>query len=145
LPNGQPDLAATLKMLEACEELPFTFHRAFDLVPNQVEAMKELKGIGVKRILSSGGAETAFAGIEQLKNLQQLAGDELCIIAGGGIEPSMAASFRASGLKEFHGSFAKVSEGPMKYRPDKPHFSNDFYQRKETDAIKLRAFIEGLK
>ena len=40
--------------------LDFTFHRAFDMVRNQRQALDALISCGVPRVLTSGGAHTAL-------------------------------------------------------------------------------------
>ena len=44
--------------------LPVTFHRAFDLVRDQGEALESLMREGVARVLTSGGAATALEGVD---------------------------------------------------------------------------------
>ena len=40
--------------------MDFTFHRAFDMVRNQRQALDALISCGVPRVLTSGGAHTAL-------------------------------------------------------------------------------------
>ena len=40
--------------------LDFTFHRAFDMVRRQREALEALVSCGVPRVLTSGSAQTAL-------------------------------------------------------------------------------------
>jgi copper homeostasis protein CutC len=64
--------------------LPITFHRAFDaLLGDPLEAAHQLKTIGFKRILTSGGLMSAAQGVSRLGRLVRETGLE--IIAGGGV------------------------------------------------------------
>ncbi|WP_337017663.1 copper homeostasis protein CutC [Oceanobacillus massiliensis] len=54
--------------------LDVTFHRAFDEVEDQMEGYRTLVAYrnNIKRVLTSGGADTCMAGIESLRKLVQL-------------------------------------------------------------------------
>lgn len=67
-------------------QLELTFHRAFDDVASPAEALEELIGLGVKRILTSGGKSSVADGLEQLKQLILQAGGRIEIMAGGGVK-----------------------------------------------------------
>ena len=76
------------KFAEACFPNPFTFHRAFDLIPDWKFAMDLLINLGCKRILSSGNANTAIEGLTRLKEMKAYANEKLIILPGGGIRSS---------------------------------------------------------
>ena len=42
------------------QNVDFTFHRAFDMVRSQGEALEALVSCGVRRVLTSGGSQTAL-------------------------------------------------------------------------------------
>lgn len=80
------------------------FHRAFDKVRDQDEALELLVSLQVDHILTSGGAETAAAGTPRIKALVERAGERIGIIAGGSITASNAANIVAStGVHSVHG------------------------------------------
>ena len=56
------DIEKTQLLIEASGNLPFTFHRAFDLVPDPISGLLLFEQLGVKRILTSGQKENALAG-----------------------------------------------------------------------------------
>jgi copper homeostasis protein len=58
-PQGTVDREACKRLLEVCEGAPVTFHKAFDATADIVEALDELVGLGVRRVLTSGGRATA--------------------------------------------------------------------------------------
>lgn len=107
--EGEVDVPATKRLVEAAEGLPFTFHRAFDVVKDQVAALETLKALGVQRVLTSGGAATAEEGIAVLRQLVTQAGDSLTILPGGGVNRRNARRIiKETGATEIHGSCSEV-------------------------------------
>src|SRR5690625_3254829 len=58
--SGMPDLDFVGRCVEAADGLEVTFHRAIDVSADILGAASMLVGTGVSRILTSGGAESAF-------------------------------------------------------------------------------------
>jgi len=82
-----------------------TFHRAFDQVRNRFAALEELCELHVDRLLSSGGAKTAWEGREELRELVRRAGNRLIVMPGGGVRSHNAAELVAfTGAREIHSS-----------------------------------------
>ena len=52
-PDMSIDVNRTMALLNLARPMRFTFHRAFDSVPNSIKALKQLEEIGVSRILTS--------------------------------------------------------------------------------------------
>lgn len=74
------DRAATLG-------LSTTLHRTFDLAPDLEEALECAIGLGFDRVLTSGGAPTALAGLDRLAALHAAAGGRIGLMPGSGIRP----------------------------------------------------------
>lgn len=87
LQNNKIDIERTQLLIAAAGSLPFTFHRAFDQIPDPISGLLTLEEIGVKRILTSGQKENALEGKELLKTLNERA-TALTILAGAGINPT---------------------------------------------------------
>lgn len=98
------DVIRTKELVELSKPLPFTFHRAFDWVPNPTEAIETLIDIGVHRILTSGQSSTAEKGIELLIQLHQQANNRIQILPGGGINKNNVKLFKDKGFTEIHAS-----------------------------------------
>ncbi len=81
------DLSATVRLVAAAGTLPVTFHRAFDRVPNVDDGLEALVGLGVRRVLTSGAAVSAVAGIDTLRRLADRAAGRIEVVAAGGIRP----------------------------------------------------------
>ncbi|MGH7467011.1 MAG: copper homeostasis protein CutC, partial [Longimicrobiales bacterium] len=101
--DGRVQRAQLTALLESAGDLPFTFHRAFDLTPDLGEALEHLIEAGVVRVLTSGGAQTALDGADRIAQLVQQAGARNTVLAGGGInEDNVQEIVRRSGVTEVH-------------------------------------------
>lgn len=83
--DGTIDREATAKLIDAARPMSVTFHKAFDQVPNQAEALETLVELGVDRVLTSGGKPTAEEGADALASLIRQAGDRIGVIVAGGL------------------------------------------------------------
>ncbi len=103
------DQEALRELLKAAEGLPVTFHRAFDLLADPIDALQTLIGAGVTRILTSGGPGSAWEGRSTLKRLVEAASDGLQIMAGGGVRaPHVVELIRETGVREVHARASAV-------------------------------------
>jgi copper homeostasis protein len=124
LSGGKVDRPKLAALLKVAQPLEVTFHRAFDLIEDQESALTELIELGVKRILTAGGARSAREGLDRLSKLQKSAGDRLTILAGGACVEQDLAAFAASGL-------------------DEAHFGSATHKDGKSDADKIRSLIEA--
>ncbi len=92
------------KLVEASSPLPFTFHRAFDGIIDHTKGIEILADIGVERVLTSLGFNSAVEAITRLKGLQQKVEDRLIVMPGGGVMPDHVTDFKKAGLHEIHSS-----------------------------------------
>lgn len=81
------DRAATARLVAAAGPLPVTFHRAFDQLGIFDDGLDALIELGVRRVLTSGGAASAMAGVDALGRLVDRAAGRIEVIAAGGIRP----------------------------------------------------------
>ena len=99
------DLAMIERLAARAAGLQLTLHRAFDLVPNQAEALEQAITLGFHRILTSGGALHALAGAAQLAALVAQSRGRIRILAGSGITPdNVGALLAATSVHEVHAS-----------------------------------------
>lgn len=94
--------------------LPLTFHRAFDETPSLSISYVTLAGIdGVQRILTTGGAPTAWDGREQLREL--CSGNTVpAILGAGAIEAAnLPALIQFTGLREVHVARGARTDGKI--------------------------------
>ncbi len=110
------DFNRTKELVELSKPLPFTFHRAFDWVPNPAEAIETLIKIGVNRVLTSGQKSTAELGIALLIPLKEQAKGRMQILPGGGINENNVKLFKDAGFEEVHASasvLVKETQKPL--------------------------------
>lgn len=99
------DSAALRRLIAAARPMSITFHRAFDEIAEPLAALEELIGLGVDRVLTSGGAPDAFQGRWRLRELVSRARGRIVVMAGGGVRAENAAAILAdAGVPELHGS-----------------------------------------
>ena len=113
--DGDIDIATTRRLIDACEGKPFTFHRAFDVCRNPLKALDELAVLNCTRVLTSGQATTAEAGIPALKEYVKHTEGRMTILSGGGVTPLNAKKILAeTGATEIHGSASGIAENGRK-------------------------------
>lgn len=85
------------------------FHRAFDFLPDSLQALDELIDLGFERVLTSGGVNTSQADATTLAVLVKHAAKRIEILPAGGIRPNNVAELvRASGCDQVHSSAREV-------------------------------------
>jgi len=90
-------------LLDAAGDLHTTFHRAFDLTPDLGESLETVMSLGVKRVLTSGGAPSALEGVAQIASLVKRASGTASIMAGGGVrEENVQEIVHRTGVLEVH-------------------------------------------
>ncbi|TVT07401.1 hypothetical protein FNH07_16755 [Amycolatopsis bartoniae] len=101
--RGALDRPVLADLVAAAEGLPVTVHRAVDVCEDPVAAVETLRSLGVARVLSSGGAARAEDGVPVLRRMVTAAGDELTVMACGGIRPHNARAIaEATGVRDLH-------------------------------------------
>ena len=88
-------------------DLEVTFHRAFDFVEDPIRAIEKIIDFGFDRLLTSGLAPTAFQGIDIIRDLQSVYGNQIQIMAGSGINTSNVLEIAATGISDIHFSVGK--------------------------------------
>lgn len=123
-----------------------TFHRAFDLCRDPNAALETIIALGFDRILTSGQAATAEAGIPLLRELVERAGERIVIMPGCGVTPENAARILAeTGATEFHASARAAWPSQMKFRHPGVSMGKpgaDEYATKETDVYTVCRLVE---
>jgi copper homeostasis protein len=103
------DVTGTRELVALANPLPVTFHRAFDDVADPDAALEDVIATGAARILTSGDAEAAPAGITTLARLVRAAKERIIILPGGGINASNVMPVaRQTGAREMHSGLGSV-------------------------------------
>jgi copper homeostasis protein len=104
-PGNKIDKKNTQILSEYAKPLPVTFHKAIDELENPVEGVSVLKEIsGIKRILTSGGKPTALEGLETIRKMVEVAGEQITILVAGKVTNHNVEEIqKLTGAKELHG------------------------------------------
>jgi copper homeostasis protein len=137
------------RMVEAAgRELATTFHRAFDVCRDPLEALDTLIELGIDRVLTSGQAGSVPGGRELIRALVERAAGRIGILPGAGITPENVADIVAyTGVTEFHATAFTTLESEMNHRnpavymgvPGLPE-----YARQVTSAAEVRRFMAAV-
>lgn len=131
--DGDLDINAIRKMLEAGKGMKFTFHRAIDRSKNPFEILETLIELGFDKVLTSGCKPTAYEGIPTIREMQKRFGDKIKIMAGGGInEDNIEQIISATGITNCHASLTSEKD----YLPHKL-YHKEFDRKKELTPMKV--------
>lgn len=100
---GRLDMPAMQAMLDAARGMDVTCHRAFDYAADPFDALETLVALGVRRVLSSGQAVSAYEGRFLLQKLVEKAAGRIIVMPGAGITAKNIREIRdVTGAGEFH-------------------------------------------
>lgn len=116
--DGQVDIARTKALVDYAAPMKVTFHRAFDLTPDPVKALKDIIATGAERILTSGQKPSAIQATELLAKLAAEANGSIEIMAGGGVNHNNAAELAATGVHALHLTAKAFRPGRQKFFPE---------------------------
>lgn len=105
--RGEVDMPTMRRLIGKARELGLsvTFHRAFDVCADPLEAFDRVVELGCDRLLTSGHEENAVKGRKLIEDLA--ARKQLIVMAGCGVRPSNVALITAD---EYHASFSWFRE-----------------------------------
>lgn len=116
-PDGTIDVQRTKEMVALARPMNVTFHRAFDMTSDPMQALQDLISCGVDRILTSGLERSAIEGIDLIAELVEEAGDNIIILAGGGVRPhNIKKLVSRTKVSECHVSGRKSVASGMAYK-----------------------------
>lgn len=114
---GELDIGLMTELRKNSASRVLVMHRAFDQLRDQATGLEQLIEQGIDRVLTSGGAPTAEAGVEQIRQLVLQSRGRIEILPGAGIRPSNAlAILQTTGCNQFHGTFKQ--DLPRRILPD---------------------------
>ena len=145
--EGQIDFGLTERMVRLCQlyRAQSVFHRAFDCADHPIENARQLARIGCTRILTSGQASTALAGIECLQNLQAQVGDQIELCAAAGVTAdNVVEILNSTGLHQVHGSFKHWQQDPTTHGRSVSYAYHPQGDYERTDPLQLAAVIQQL-
>ncbi|MFJ2618931.1 copper homeostasis protein CutC [Glutamicibacter sp. NPDC087344] len=116
--SASVDLVAVSRLayagLEVNPHLEITLHRAIDASADPVACLAQILGLGVHRVLTSGGRETAGEGLRAITQMVQVANGGIQIMAGGGLRAADIKPMLQAGVSAVHFSAKKHHAGTLK-------------------------------
>ncbi len=114
--DGQVDAVRTAALVRLASPMHVTFHRAFDVCRDPIEALEAIIDCGCGRLLTSGMRNTALEGAELIATLVKQAKGRLEIMPGAGIhEGNIAQVASVTNAMAFHTSAKVVQRSGMAY------------------------------
>lgn len=146
--DGRVDEPRTAALVAAAGEMEVTFHRAFDMTRDLREALEALVRTGCRRVLTSGGRNTAPEGLEMLRALSAQAAGRIAVMAGSGVAASNAARIAAAGVDALHFSARRMIPSGMTFRNPAVSMGGagavPEYERVGTDETAIREILNRL-
>lgn len=147
--EGDVDMAAMKKLMNAVGDMNVTFHRAFDMCKDPFKALEQIIELGCTRILTSGQESNAVKGIPLLKELVKQADGRIIIMPGCGVNPGNIKQIaEETNATEFHFSGRSSYESDMIFRNPKVSMGGtvkiEEYQRDITNPEILKAALAEL-
>ena len=102
--DNKIDLETTKELVELAYPMEVTFHKAIDEISNPLDYIDALIGIGIKRILTSGGKATALEGKDLINDMIRKSNKKLKIIVAGKVtKENLSELSSLISSDEFHG------------------------------------------
>jgi len=121
--NGEIDLDNMKKFIEGAQDIPITFHRAFDVCREPLKAFYQLQELGVQNILTSGQSQDCLRGKKLLKELVKISTknskNKTEILVGAGLNiKNIDEIVNFTGATNFHFSGKRIKQSSMEYRKE---------------------------
>ena len=114
---GQVDIEAMQRWREAAGGAELVFHRAIDTLADPAAVIDALVDVGVRRVLTSGGAARSIDGIDAIASLVHRSAGRVQIMPGGGVRVEDIPAFVSAGADAVHLSARRASDDQMPSGP----------------------------
>ena len=106
------DMPVMERLMAAADGMDVTLHRVIDVIGPWERALDQAMALGIGRVLSSGGAVTALAGIERLAAMETRAAGRLVVMPGSGVTAeTIGPILRRLETREVHASCSVTEAG----------------------------------
>lgn len=100
--DGRLDAAAVARLRDAADGASVTLHRAIDVTPDPLATLAAARDLGLRRVLTSGGASAAIDGLDTLRALVDAADGAIEVMAGSGVDAASAVALADTGVDALH-------------------------------------------
>lgn len=141
-PDGDIDMCACRRLVEAAVGMNITFHRAFDVCRNPETALEQIISLGCDHLLTSGQCPKAMSGADLIASLVKQASGRIVVMPGSGVNPANIVELeRVTGASEFHSTARKaVMEMSLRNVPelgfDEPSAGPGMVMRTSADVVR---------
>lgn len=150
--TGEIDLDRSRQLVEQVGARPggrfqgAVFHRAFDFTANPVAALEALIDIGLARVLTSGGRETASEGATKIAELISRAAGRIEVLPAGGIRAHNVADLIArTDCNQVHASLREqLRDRSLAVGPNLSVCGTESGQYSGTSLKLLKELVEAL-
>lgn len=147
--DGTVDTDRVGELAHLARPLAVTFHRAFDMTPDPLEALETLIALGIDRILTSGQEASVLEGLPLIASLVKKAGDRIIVMPGGGITArNLGRILEAARPREIHFAALEPAASGMKFRRAHVFMGGELrppeYDRLDTSADAIRSILAKL-
>lgn len=109
--HGRLHVDAMARLRDAAAGASVTLHRAIDVTADPLATLVAARELGLRRVLTSGGASAAIDGVDTLRALVAEAAGAIEVMAGSGVDAASAPALAATGVDALHFSAKRsVSE-----------------------------------
>ncbi len=148
--EGDVDIDKMKVLMEASKGLSVTFHRAFDVCRDPMQALEDIIALGCDRILTSGQEAKAELGTKLLAELNKKADGRITLLAGCGVnEENIKTIAEETGIREFHFSARSEQKSLMNFRKEGVPMGGvvkiDEFANPITSAERVKATISKLR
>ena len=91
--DGRLDMRRMESLMQKTMGMSVTLNRAFDMCVNPYEAMIQAIELGIDTVLTSGQKNCCTDGKELLKNLLEVAGKDITVMVGSGVNAAVIEEF----------------------------------------------------
>ena len=150
--DGAIDSPLIREFVRAAGELHCTFHRAIDCLDVPSAHLMQLAELGIGRVLSSGGRNTALEGVPELARMSALAPAGLQLMIGAGVHSGILRELlELTGINHVHGSAAPprpansggANSGRVSFE-EEPEAPAPERRTSETEVRAMRAILDEL-
>lgn len=107
------DVETCRRLLEHCNGLETTFHRAIDVAVDPLDSLATIESLEFDRVLTSGQQPTAIEGADLIRQMVDQSSD-IKIVAGSGVNADNVADLISqTGTHEVHASASNLSSEPQ--------------------------------
>lgn len=144
-PQGEVNLPAMQQLMQLCEGMEVTFHRAFDRTVHAEEAIEAIISLGCRRILTSGRVPTADEGMQAIAEWNFTYGNKILFMPGSGVNHTNIISIlNTTGCHEIHTAARVLNSNGTYYNQPGMHESPSYTDVSMNEISILRESIRNL-